>query len=129
MVTEKSSTTERRRGGALTRSPLLRQAGASRRRARGHGGRDPVRLAGPMKHTRRALKGDLSSSSGTTSCRRSTRGSTNWVTTWGEPNDMQVEVDHVDYTRLPALAAAEVKAQNGHDIFGFLRRRPRTRTR
>jgi multiple sugar transport system substrate-binding protein len=39
---------------------------------------------------------------------------------WGEQNDVQVAVDHVDYTRLPALAAAEAHAQRGHDIFGFL---------
>ena len=33
---------------------------------------------------------------------------------------MQVSVDLERYTFLPALAAAEVKAQRGHDIFGFL---------
>ena len=39
---------------------------------------------------------------------------------WGEQNDVQVSIDLEPYTRLPALAAAEVKAQRGHDIFGFL---------
>jgi multiple sugar transport system substrate-binding protein len=42
-----------------------------------------------------------------------------WAKTWGEQNDVQVDVDHLYTTRLPALAAAEVTAQQGHDIFGF----------
>src|SRR5207237_2339586 len=32
----------------------------------------------------------------------------------------QVKVDHIANTDLPARAAAEVAAQSGHDIFGFL---------
>jgi multiple sugar transport system substrate-binding protein len=43
-----------------------------------------------------------------------------WATNWGESNDTQVKIDHINNTELPARAAAEVAAQNGHDLFMFL---------
>ena len=77
-------------------------------------------FAGPLKYAGRQLEGSLSIVqwrhfmpeydvwfNGT------------WAKTWGEKNDVQVTIDHVYNTRLPPLAAAEVKAQQGHDIFGF----------
>ncbi len=39
---------------------------------------------------------------------------------WGEKNGMQVQVDHISVTEVPARAAAEVAAQKGHDLFMFL---------
>ena len=43
-----------------------------------------------------------------------------WARGWGEQHDVEVTVDHVEYTRIPALAAAEAKAGKGHDVVGFL---------
>jgi multiple sugar transport system substrate-binding protein len=43
-----------------------------------------------------------------------------WIKSWGEKNDTQVKIDHVNNTELPARAAAEVAAQSGHDLFMFL---------
>jgi multiple sugar transport system substrate-binding protein len=43
-----------------------------------------------------------------------------WTAAWGEQRDVEVVVDHVDYTTLPALAAAEAKAGKGHDVIGHL---------
>ncbi len=39
---------------------------------------------------------------------------------WGERNDTEVIVDHVNNAELPARAAAQVAAQSGHDLFQFL---------
>ena len=43
-----------------------------------------------------------------------------YVKAWGERNDTEVRVDHVNLAELPTRAAAEVAAQNGHDLFQFL---------
>lgn len=39
---------------------------------------------------------------------------------WGEENDTQVIVDHVGIPAINSRAAAEVSAQQGHDLFMFL---------
>jgi multiple sugar transport system substrate-binding protein len=39
---------------------------------------------------------------------------------WGDANDVEVRVDHVNLAELPSRAAAEVAAQSGHDLFQFL---------
>jgi multiple sugar transport system substrate-binding protein len=39
---------------------------------------------------------------------------------WGEKNNIRVQVDHIANTEIPARAAAEVAAQQGHDLFMFL---------
>jgi multiple sugar transport system substrate-binding protein len=39
---------------------------------------------------------------------------------WGQKNDTEVKVDHVNLAELPARGAAEVAAQSGHDLFQFL---------
>ena len=43
-----------------------------------------------------------------------------YITRWGEENNVNVIVDHVAFADLPARAAAEVSAQQGHDLFWFL---------
>ena len=48
---------------------------------------------------------------------------------WGQRNDTEVIVDHVNLAELPARAAAEVSAQSGHDCSSSSRRPPRSRTR
>ena len=102
--------------GLLTRSELLRRAGAAAAATA-----SPYAFAGPLKFTSRSLKGDLS----IVQWRHFVSDydlwfDETWAANWGEQNDVQVSVDHVDYTQLPALAAAEAHAQRGHDVFGFL---------
>ena len=36
---------------------------------------------------------------------------------WGEKNDVQVNVEHINNALLDTRAAAEVAAQSGHDLF------------
>ena len=43
-----------------------------------------------------------------------------YVKRWGEANDTEVLVDHINQADIPARAAAEVAAQSGHDLFFFL---------
>ena len=43
-----------------------------------------------------------------------------YVKVGGEKNDTTVIVDNVDMTSLKSLAAAEVAAQRGHDLFMFV---------
>ena len=43
-----------------------------------------------------------------------------YVKRWGQANDTEVHVDHVNQADFPARAAAEVAAQSGHDLFQFL---------
>jgi len=39
---------------------------------------------------------------------------------WGEKNDVQVSIDHINNQLLQSRAAAEVAAQSGHDLFEHL---------
>ena len=43
-----------------------------------------------------------------------------YIKRWGEANDTEVTVDHINQADIPARAAAEVAAQSGHDLFFFL---------
>jgi multiple sugar transport system substrate-binding protein len=43
-----------------------------------------------------------------------------YIKEWGEANGVRVTVDHVAVADLGPRAAAEVAAQSGHDLFGFL---------
>jgi multiple sugar transport system substrate-binding protein len=43
-----------------------------------------------------------------------------YVKRWGQANDTEVKVDHINQADIPARAAAEVAAQSGHDLFWFL---------
>ena len=109
------------RGKGLSRAELLRRAGVAVAAATIGGSTVPFAFAGPMRYTRRSLKGDLSivQWSHFVSAYDDWFDAT-WATAWGEQNDVEVSVDHVALTRLPALAASEAKARRGHDIFGFL---------
>jgi multiple sugar transport system substrate-binding protein len=43
-----------------------------------------------------------------------------YVKQWGEKNDVEVKVDHINNALLPATGASEVAAQSGHDLFQFI---------
>jgi len=73
-----------------------------------------------MRYTRRELKGTLSIAQWRHVVpEHDAWFNQTWAKSWGEKNDVQVVVDNLYTTRLPPLAATEVKAQQGHDIFGF----------
>jgi multiple sugar transport system substrate-binding protein len=108
----------------VSRRELLRRAGVGAA-ALGVGGAAGAEKAfgfhGPLKYKGRWLKNDLTILQwvhfvpdydkwldGT------------WATKWGEAHDTQVTIDHINNTELPARAASEVAAQQGHDLFMFL---------
>jgi len=114
---------EPRQTGGLTRRELLRRAGvgAAAVGAAGSGASKAFGFAGPHKYTGRWLKGNLSILQWVHFVPDyDTWFDKTWIVEWGQKNDVQVTVDHIANTQLDARAAAEVAAQSGHDIFGFL---------
>ncbi len=107
-------------GETLTRSQLLRRTGVAAAAVAIGGTNAPYAFAGPLHYKGRWLSGELSVVQWIHFVPRYDTWLRTWARTWGEQNDVEVTIDRENYTELPALAAAEVKAQHGHDIFGFL---------
>lgn len=107
-------------GSGLTRGELLRRAGLGGAALAVAGGFAPSSFAGPLRHARRSARDSLSIVQWEHVVPAYDAWLDGWAARWGEQNDVAVEIDRVPYTRLPALAAAEVKAGKGHDVFGFL---------
>jgi multiple sugar transport system substrate-binding protein len=104
----------------VTRSALLRRAGVVAAAIAAGGTKAPYAFAGPLTHTGRQLAGRLSVVTWAHFVPRYDAWLRTWANDWGERNDVEVTIEHEPYTDLPALAARQVKAQRGHDIFGFL---------
>ena len=112
-----------RRESPLSRRELLRRAGvgAAAIGVAGSGASKGFAFAGPHKHTGRWLSGDLKILQWVHFVGAYDEWFDNtWCKQWGEKNDVNVTVDHIVNTQLDARAAAEVAAQSGHDLFGFL---------
>jgi multiple sugar transport system substrate-binding protein len=43
-----------------------------------------------------------------------------WATKWGEENGVKVTVDHINNAEIPARAAAEIDAKEGHDLIEYI---------
>ena len=43
-----------------------------------------------------------------------------YIKQWGEANDVEVKVDHINNALLYSTGASEVAAQSGHDLFWFI---------
>src|SRR5919198_2035577 len=122
MADERESATGAKR--RLTRGDLLKQAGAGAA-AIGLAGTVGVEkaysFAGPLKYKGRWLKNELKILQWVHFVPAYDKWFDNeWVKTWGEKNDTDVKVDHVNNQELPSRAASEVAAQQGHDLFQFL---------
>ncbi len=102
----------------LTRRQLLRRAGAGAVAVGAAGAGAPYAFAGPMRFKGRWLKGDLSIIQWVHFVPAYDVWFDNtWCKQWGEKNDVQVNVEHINNTLLDTRAAAEVAAQSGHDLF------------
>jgi multiple sugar transport system substrate-binding protein len=76
---------------------------------------------GVLKHRHRQLKGNLSIMQWAHFVPAYDQWLDNtYVKQWGEKNDIEVKIDHINNALLPATAASEVAAQKGHDLFQFL---------
>ena len=105
-------------GSGLSREDLLKRGAAGAFAVSMFGGlaERAHAFAGPMKFKGRQLKGDLS----ILQWAHFVPAYDQWldktyIQQWGEKNDVQVKVDHINNALLPSAAAAEVAAQKGHD--------------
>jgi multiple sugar transport system substrate-binding protein len=78
-------------------------------------------FAGPLRYQHKQLKGDLKILQWAHFVPAyDTWFDNTYVKAWGEKNDVQVHVDHINNALLPSAAASEVAARNGHDLVQFL---------
>jgi multiple sugar transport system substrate-binding protein len=76
---------------------------------------------GVLKHRHKQLKGNLSIMQWAHFVPAYDQWLDNtYIKQWGEKNDVEVKIDHINNALLPATAASEVAAQKGHDLFQFL---------
>ena len=102
----------------LTRGQLLKKAGAGAAAVGLAGAGAPFAFAGPLRYKGRWLKGNLSIIQWVHFVPSYDVWFDNtWCKQWGERNDVQVNVEHINNTLLDTRAAAEVAAQSGHDLF------------
>jgi multiple sugar transport system substrate-binding protein len=108
---------------ALTRSDLLRRAGAAAFAVSMFGALPDKALGvyGPLRFKNRQLAGELKILQWQHFIPVYDPWLDNtYVKQWGEKNDVEVKIDHINNALLPATGASEVAAQSGHDLFQFL---------
>src|SRR6266851_417739 len=102
----------------LDRRELLKKAAVGAAAVGVTGASAPFSFAGPLRYKGRWLKGDLSIIQWVHFVPAYDDWFDNtWVKEWGQGNDVQVKVEHINNTLLDTRAAAEVAAQSGHDLF------------
>ncbi len=113
-----SSDDPSRREGRYDRRELIRRAGAAGISIGVAGSGFGQAFYGPLRFKDRWLKGDLSIIQWAHFVPAYDKWFTDvWSKNWGEKNDVQVKVDLILNTLLPARAAAEAAAGSGHDLF------------
>jgi multiple sugar transport system substrate-binding protein len=108
---------EDRGASRLSRKELLKRAGTGAAAVGIGGAAAPYAFAGPMRFTHKQLSGDLSIIQWIHFVPAYDTWFDKWAADWGEKNDVQVHVDHINNTQLDARAASEAAAQSGHDLF------------
>jgi multiple sugar transport system substrate-binding protein len=110
-------------GSGLTRQELVKRGAAGAFAVSMFGGlaEKAHGFAGPLRFKHKQLKGDLSIMQWAHFVPAYDQWIDNtYIKQWGEKNDVQVKIDHINNALLPAAAASEVSAQKGHDLFQFL---------
>src|SRR5437762_3085223 len=109
---------EPKEGRRLSRRELLKKAGAGAAAAGAAGARRSLSFAGQLKGRDCELKRELNIIQWVHFVPAYDDWCDNtWVKGWGQSNDVQVNVEHINNTLLDTRAAAEVAAQSGHDLF------------
>jgi multiple sugar transport system substrate-binding protein len=101
----------------LTRRELLKKAGAGAAAIGVAGAGAPFSFAGPLKYKGRWLSGNLTALTWVHFVPSYDQWLDPWAKAWGEKNDVQVNIEHINNNLLDTRAAAEVAAQQGHDLF------------
>jgi multiple sugar transport system substrate-binding protein len=106
----------------VTRRELLRRTGVGVAAIglAGSGASKAFAFFGPHKYTHRQLSGRMSILQWTHFVPAYDAWFDPYAKAWGEKNDVQVTVDHIDLSQIPARAAAEVAAGSGHDLIQHL---------
>ena len=113
-----SSDDPSRREGRYDRRELIRRAGAAGISIGVAGSGFGQAFYGPLRFKGRWLKGDLNIIQWAHFVPAYDKWFTDvWSKNWGQKNDVQVHVDLILNTLLPARAAAEAAAGSGHDLF------------
>jgi multiple sugar transport system substrate-binding protein len=112
------------RGGssALTREDLLRRGTAAAFAVTMFGGLADTALgARPLKYAHKQLSGELRIIQWSHFVPAyDTWLDNTYVKQWGEANDVEVKVDHINNALLYSNGSAEVAAQSGHDLHWFI---------
>ena len=108
-------------GGRVTRREILKKAGAGSLLVVYGGAVPKTAAAGVPKYRHKELAGTLRIIQWSHFVPAYDKWFDNiYIKRWGEANDTEVLVDHINQADIPARAAAEVAAQSGHDLFFFL---------
>ena len=112
-----------RASSALTRSDLLRRGTAAAFAVSMFGGLTDRALGvyGPLQFAKKELSGELR----IMTWAHFVPDYDKWLDgtyakQWGEANDVEVKIDHINNAFLYSTGAAEVAAQSGHDLFWFI---------
>jgi multiple sugar transport system substrate-binding protein len=111
------------RGARLTRGDLVRRGAAGAFAVSMFGGIADRALGvyGPLKYKHKHLSGELKILQWSHFITPYDKWFDNtYIKQWGEKNDVDVKVDHINLALLFSTGSAEVAAQNGHDLFQFL---------
>ena len=112
-----------RESSALTRSDLLKKGTAAAFAVGMFGGlpEKSFGFAGPMQFAKKQLAGDLRIMQWAHFVPAyDTWLDNTYIKRWGEANDVEVKVDHINNALLYSTGASQVAAQSGHDLFQFL---------
>ena len=101
----------------LSRQELLKKGAAGAAAVSVAGAAAPFSFAGPLKYKGRWLSGNLTALTWVHFVPSYDAWLDPWAKAWGEANDVQVTIEHINNTLLDTRAAAEVAAQSGHDLF------------
>jgi multiple sugar transport system substrate-binding protein len=108
---------------SLTRSDLIKRGGAAAFAVSMFGGLSDKALGfyGPLKYANKQLAGELRIMQWIHFVPAyDTWLDNTYVKQWGEANDVEVKVDHINNALLYGTGASEVAAQSGHDLFWFI---------
>jgi multiple sugar transport system substrate-binding protein len=112
-----------RSDGRLTRRDLLRRGTAGAFAVTMFGGlaERAFPFYGPLRYQHKQLSGELKIMQWTHFVPDYDKWlDGTYLKQWGEQNDVEVKIDHINNALLPSTAASEVASQSGHDLFQFL---------
>jgi multiple sugar transport system substrate-binding protein len=112
-----------RANSALTRADLLKRGTAAAFAVSMFGGLTDRAFGfyGPLKYAHKQLAGELRIMQWAHFVPAYDQWLDNtYVKRWGEANDVEVKVDHINNALLYSTGASQVAAQSGHDLFWFI---------